>query len=73
MIICIIYDTKRGSTTFFAKITGKYIRNRYLKSLEKRISGRLVAKIAFRGWLNKPNYDEKKSVEKWVKHIIDAL
>jgi len=57
----------------FGKTTKKYIKNRYLKSLEKKVSGTLLGKIAFRGWLKKPNYNEKKNVENWAKYLIDAL
>lgn len=50
----------------FGKHTEKYIRNRYLKPLEEKLSGSLVKKGIFKGWLKKPNYAQAKMIKDWT-------
>ena len=57
----------------FGKHTQKYIQRRYLKPLEEKTSGYIVKTGVFKGWLKKPDYNEKERVINWVKEIISSL
>ena len=55
----------------FGHFTDEYIDKRYLKPLEENISDSVVEKAVFRGWLKKPNHNERRKVIKWARELIE--
>ena len=55
---------------FFWEYLRSYIRRRYLKPLEKEIKSSLVGSGVFRGWMRKPDYNQKEKCVKWIREII---
>ncbi len=54
----------------FGLLTDRHVKNHYLKPLEEKVSGSLVGSGVFKGWLKKPDYNEKKNVIKWIRGVV---
>jgi menaquinone-dependent protoporphyrinogen oxidase len=54
----------------FGHFTDRHVKNHYLKPLEEEILDSLVKRGVFKGWLKKPDYNEKKNVIKWIREVV---
>jgi len=53
----------------FGKPAERYIKIRYLRPLEKRVSNLIIESGIFKRWLKNPNFNEREKVKNWVRKL----
>ena len=54
----------------FGGLTTHYIKRHYLKPLEEHTPSLFIESGIFRGWLKKPNLNERKNIINWIERLI---
>ncbi|HDO19340.1 MAG TPA: hypothetical protein ENG74_01290 [Thermoplasmatales archaeon] len=57
----------------FGKHTDRYIERRYVGTLKKVSSGKIIETCAFRGWLTRVDYNQREKIKNWIRRVVGTL